>query len=78
MRKIFRTEIRAGDDGKDDFVTQWGRTGSTGEDLLQRPCRSEDGLSPETLIPRPPGAKAGQSRKWAGCARIGNMDRKIG
>ncbi len=36
MRKIFRTEIRAGDDGKDDFATQWGLTGSAGEEIEHR------------------------------------------
>ena len=33
MRKIFRTEIHAGDDGKDDFAAQKGPTGSAGEEL---------------------------------------------
>ena len=36
MRKIFRTEICAGGDGRDDFATQWGPTGSAAEELEHR------------------------------------------
>ena len=36
MRKIFRTEICAGGDGRDDFATQWGPTGSAAEELEYR------------------------------------------